>query len=214
MITFMNKLFDFFYLSSKRFITFQVFFALVILLIGQPATKAANLLESETIIAYFEEKQSNTRNLQDNVTVTIFANGYIKVYRPSYYKRSGTFSGYLDQVTLNQLWEKLTSPSLLYFNETKVQQQLKTARNQQKMTASTSQSVSDAPTTILKIYPNRYMPSADFDQGNWDAMKPITWHALYWTAENFPELEVLQNLIEIREQFEKILDRSDFEPVK
>lgn len=213
MTTFMNKLFDFFYLSSKTFITYQVFFALAILLIDPSATKAANLPESETVIAYFEEKQSNTRNLQDNVTVTIFANGYIKVYRPSYYKRAGTFSGYLDQIALNQLWEKLTSPSLLNFNETKIQQKLKTVRNQQKIVASTSQSVSDAPTTILKIYPNRYIPPANVDQSNWDVMKQITWYALYWTAENFPELEVLQDLLEIREQFEKILDRSDFAPV-
>lgn len=205
----MTRLFRSFPLVLKISSTLQMLLGLVLLIIGLSISHAENLLKSETIIAHFEEKQSSTRNFNENITVTIFADGYVKVYRPSYYKKSGIFSGHLDPVALNQLWNQLTSPSLLNFNETEIQHRLKTAKNQQEKNTLLLQRVSDAPTIIIEIYPNRYMPTANIDQNNWNTTKRITWYALQWTAENFPELEELHELMEVRELFENILESSE-----
>ena len=202
-----------FYLTLQIFNTSRVLLGLVVLLISPSISYAENMPRSETIIAHFEEKQSSTRNLNENIAVTIYADGYVKVYRPSYYQKSGTFSGHLDQISLNQLWNQLTTQSLLNFNEAEIQHRLKIAKNKQNESAISLQRVSDAPTTTIEIYPNRYMPSKNIDQGDWNTKKQITWYALQWTAENFPELEELHEFVEIRALFENILENSELKPL-
>ena len=57
------------------------------------------------------------------------------------------------------------------------------------------------------------MPTANIDQKNWNTTKRITWYALQWTAENFPELEELHELVEVRELFQNILESSELKPL-
>lgn len=57
------------------------------------------------------------------------------------------------------------------------------------------------------------MPPINIDQSDWDTSKRITWHALQWTVENFPELEELHELIEARKLFQNILEYSELEPL-
>lgn len=209
----MNQSVRRFYRALQISSMYRVLLGLVVLLIGSSISYAEDIPESETIIAHFEEKQSNTRNLNENIAVTIYANGYVKVYRPSYYKKSGIFSGHLDQIALNQLWHHLTTPSLLNFNEAEIRHRLEIAKIQQKQSTLSLQRISDAPTTIIEIYPSRYIPSSNTDQSNWNSKKQITWYALQWTAENFPELEELHELIEIRSLFENILEHSELKPL-
>lgn len=209
----MTQLFQRPLLTLQIFSTFRVLLGFVVLIINLPASYAENLPKSETILVHFEEKQSSTRDLNENITVTIFADGYVKVYRPSYHKKSGTFSGYLDPVMLNQLWNQLTTPSLINFNEAEIRHRLEMAKNQQKENTLPLQRVSDAPTIIIDIYPNRYTLATNIDQNNWNTTKRITWYALQWTAENFPELEELHELIEVRKLFENILEHSELKPL-
>ncbi|MBK7363952.1 MAG: hypothetical protein IPI97_02705 [Nitrosomonas sp.] len=209
----MTRLFQSVFLTLQIFSAYRLLLGLALLMISLSILYAENLPKSENIIAYFEESQSSTQNLNENITVTIFVDGHIKVYRPSYYKKSGTFSGHLDSVALNQLWNQLTTPNLLNFNEAEIQQRLKIAKNLQKKNTLSLQRVSDAPTTIIEIYPNRYMPPINIDQSDWDTSKRITWHALQWTVENFPELEELHELIEARKLFQNILENSELKPL-
>ena len=194
--------------------------ALMVLFIHKSGTSQEINIPAEThnqdsIIVSYRETLGGTRESMDSTALTIFSDGYMQIHRPFFMKQSGIYGAYLNWESLDHLWHLLTAREILQFDTTIVHKKIQEEKQQQKTLLSSVNSISDAPTTIIEIYPNRYKSSAqEFEQGNLHAKKTISWRGLKWTAEQFPSLEEIRPLITIQHEFEKIMDRSDFEKIK
>lgn len=171
--------------------------------------------QQDSIIISYRETLGGTRETMDSASLTIFNDGYMQIHRPYFMKQSGTYGAYLDLESLDHLWHLLTAREILEFDAAIVRNKIQEARQQQKALLSSVESISDAPTTIIEIYPNRYRsPAQEFGQGDLHAKKTISWRGLKWTAEQFPSIEEIKLLITIQHALEKIMGRSDFEKIQ
>lgn len=169
--------------------------------------------QHDTVIVSYRESLGGTRETLESVTLTIYSDGNMQINRPPYMKEAGTYQAYLEQNTLDHLWQLLTDRNILEFDAILVHNKVQEAKQQQAQ-LSPIEHISDAPTTFIEIYPNRYRPSALFAQGDLNAKKSISWRGLRWTAEHFSAIEEIQHLLLIQQQLEKIMEQSDLKKIE
>lgn len=174
---------------------------------------ASDSHQQDSVIVSYRETLGGTREALESASLTIFSDGYLLIYRPPYMKQAGTYEAYLEPNTLDQLWHILTDKKILEFDSTLVRKKIQEVKQRQAL-SSPIESISDAPTTFIEIYPNRYKSSEMFEQGDLNAKKTISWRGLKWTAKKFYDIEEIQYLISVQQQLETIMKQSDLKKVK
>lgn len=174
-----------------------------------PLPVASDTHQQDTVIVYYRETFGGTREALESASLTIFSDGYIQVYRPSYMKLAGSYAAYLEPNILDNLWHLLVDRKILEFDSILVRNRIQEIKQQQKALLSPAESISDAPATLIEIYPNRYKSSGIFQPGDPNTKKNISWRGLKWTAEHFPSIEEIQHLLSIQQQLQVIMKRTD-----
>lgn len=175
---------------------------------------ASDTHHQNTVILYYRETLGGAREAMESVSLAVFNDGYLLISRPAYMKLAGTFETYLESNTLDHLWHMLTDKKILEFDSTLLRNKIQEIRQQQRRLFPAIESISDAPTTLIEIYPNRYPSSDMFEQGDWNAKKNISWYGLQWTAERFPNMEEIQFLLSIQQQLTALMERPDLKKIK
>lgn len=217
------------FLSENKRWWLQTFLTMILLLLfikqgvaaqGMNISSESNLIttasdshQPDSIIVSYRETLGGTREALESASLTIFSDGYLLIYRPPYMKQSGTYEAYLEPNALNQLWHILTDRKILEFDSTLVRNKIQEVKERQAP-FSPIESISDAPTTFIEIYPNRYKSSEMFEQGDLKAKKTISWRGLKWTAKKFHDIEEIQYLMSVQQQLETIMKQSDLKKVK
>lgn len=169
----------------------------------------------DTAIVYYSETLGGSREALSGASLMIFNDGYMLVFRPAYMRLAGTYEVYLDAATLDQLWHNLTDEKILAFDSMLIQNKIQAIKQPQPTLFSTADSISDAPTTQIEIYPNRYQQATTlFEQGDWHAKKSIAWYALRWTAERYPDIVEIHHLLFVQQQLAALMERADLKKIE
>lgn len=168
----------------------------------------------EIVILNYSETLGGMREAMQSASLTIFSDGYMLIFRPAYMKQAGTYGTYLESNVFDRLWQMLTDRKILEFDAIDTRNKIQQVKQQQAGSFSIIHSISDAPTTLIEIYPNRYQSSGMFEQGDWDAKKNISWYGLKWTAEQFPNIEEIQYLLLVQQELRALMERSDLKKIK
>ena len=168
----------------------------------------------DTLIVYYSETLGGSREALSGVSLMIFNDGYMLVFRPAYMRLAGTYEAYLDAATLDQLWHNLTDEKILTFDPMLIQNKIQAIKQPQPTLFSTVDSISDAPTTQIEIYPNRYQATTLFEQGDWQAKKNIAWYALRWTTERYPDIVEIHYLLFVQQQLAALMERPDLTKIE
>lgn len=166
------------------------------------------------MIVYYTETLGGTREAMESASLTLFSDGYALIFRPAYMKHAGTYETNLEASTLDHLWQMLVDNKILGFDSIRIHNKIQEAKQQQATLFSTIDNISDAPTTLVEIYPNRYQPSGMLAQGDLNAKITISWRGLKWTAEQFPTIEEIQYLHAVQQQLAALMQRSDLKKIK
>ncbi len=166
------------------------------------------------MIVYYTETLGGTREAMESASLTLFNDGYALIFRPAYMKHAGIYETNLEASTLDHLWQILMDNKILGFDSIHIHNKIQEAKQQQATLFSTIDNISDAPTTLVEIYPNRYQPSGMLAQGDWNAKITISWRGLKWTAEQFPTIEEIQYLHAVQQQLAALMQRSDLKKIK
>ncbi len=167
---------------------------------------------SESVLLRYTEESNLMRETEGSASLHIYNDGYAAVYYPSYMRRAGKYGLYLDQSDMKRVWTLLSSKNILEFNKETVRQRLYAVDQAQNELPRKLSTVTDAATTILEIYPNRYK-SATYGDGSRDAVKKITWYGLKWDAKKYPDIPEIQDLILIQQKLQEIMQWSDLQKI-
>lgn len=168
----------------------------------------------DTAIVYYSETLGGSKEALSGASLMIFNDGYMLVFRPAYMRLAGIYETYLDAATLDQLWHNLTDEKILAFDPMLIQNKIQAIKQPQPTLFSTVDSISDAPTTQIEIYPNRYQATILFEQGDWQAKKSIAWYALRWTAERYPDIVEIRYLLFVQQQLAALMERPDLKKIE
>ncbi|MCW5602771.1 hypothetical protein [Nitrosomonas sp.] len=167
----------------------------------------------DTLIVFYSETLGGSREALSGASLMIFNDGYMLVFRPAYMRLAGIYETYLDAATLDQLWHNLTDEKILAFDPMLIQNKIQAIKQPQPTLFSTVDSISDAPTTQIEIYPNRYQASTLFEQGDWRAKKNIAWYTLRWVAERYPDIAEIHYLLFVQQQLAALMERADLKKI-
>jgi hypothetical protein len=174
-----------------------------------PLSVASDTHQQDTVIVYYRETLGGAREALEGASLIIFSDGYIQVHRPPYMKQAGSYKAYLEPNALDNLWHMLTDRKILEFDSTLVHNKIQEVKQQQRALLAPVESISDAPATLIEIYPNRYKSPEMFESGDSNAKKNISWRGLKWTAEHFSSIDEIQYLISVQQQLQVIMQRTD-----
>lgn len=169
-------------------------------------------IDSESILLRYTEENNLIREPEGGASLHIYNDGYAEIYYPSYMQRAGKYGLYLDQSDMERVWALLNSKNILGFNkETILQRRYAKNQTQEELPRKLS-TVTDASTTIIEIYPNRYK-STNFGDGSRNAVKKITWYGLKWDAKLYLDIPEIQDLIIIQQKLHEIMRRPDLKKI-
>lgn len=143
-----------------------------------------------------------------NPSLTIYQDGYIRVFYPAYMKQEGTYVAHLSSAGLEKLWQKLIDPRLLQFDSQKIRNEMYFQERSRSERPSIRQGKSDEVTAVVEFYPNRGSPHSTAIPGKPDEKKTISWYGLKTDAMRYTTVAEIQLLYEICEQLDAIM-RSD-----
>jgi hypothetical protein len=169
-------------------------------------------LHSESILLRYTEEHNLMREPEGGASLHIYNDGYAVIYFPSYMQRAGKYGLYLDQSDMERVWALLSSKNILGFNKETIRQRRYAMNQTQEELPRKLSTVSDASTTIIEIYPNRYK-SINFGDGSRNAVKKITWYGLKWDAILYLDIPEIQDLKIIQQKLNEIMHRPDLKKI-
>ncbi|MEY3122086.1 MAG: hypothetical protein RI993_911 [Pseudomonadota bacterium] len=178
-----------------------------ILLEISPANQASEPAQS-ALLLHYEPLHGGLREGMTNPSLTIYQDGYIRVFYPTYMKQEGTYVAHLSSAGLEKLWQKLIDPRLLQFDSQKIRNEMYFQERSRSERPSTRQGKSDEVTAVVEFYPNRGSPHSTAIPGKPDEKKTISWYGLKTDAMRYTTVAEIQLLYEICEQLDAIM-RSD-----
>jgi len=169
-----------------------------------PVNEASEPDES-TLLLRYEHLLGGLREEMTNPSLTIYQDGYIRVFYPAYMKQGGTYVARLNPVSLDELWRKLTDPRLLQFDAQKIRNEMNLLERNRSERPSRMQGKSDEVTAVVEFYPNRYQLHSTPFPGKLDEKKTISWYGLKSDAMRYATVIEIQLFYEIDEQLDAIM---------
>lgn len=169
-------------------------------------------LHSASILLHYTEENNLMREPEGGASLHIYDDGYAVIYYPSYMQRAGKYGLYLDQSDMERVWALLSSNTILGFDKETIRQRRYAKEQAQEELPRQLSTVSDASTTIIEIYPNRYK-ATHFGDGNRDAVKKITWYGLKWDAKLYLDIPEIRDLVLVQQELHEIMHRPDLKKI-
>lgn len=176
---------------------------------GVSSGRELDIRNESTVLLRYTQALGWPRNGRDNPSLTIYNDGFIRVFYPPYLKRAGTYAAQVDRAVLDQVWQMLTTAPLLEFDAGKARELMALHDQTSGYHASEVHSISDAPTIFIEFYPNRYYAPGGVREDVTDERKLITWYALQWDAGQYPEITEIQQLYAVHQRLEEMMQHSN-----
>ncbi|MDT8363388.1 MAG: hypothetical protein RQ714_01895 [Nitrosomonas sp.] len=178
-----------------------------------PASEVSQPDES-TILLHYVHLLGGPREGMTNPSLTIYQDGHLRVFYPSYMKQSGTYVASLSPASLKKLWRALTDQHLLKFDPQKVRSELSLLQKRDSSEQpSEVQSKSDEVTTMMEFYPNRYQPSPTLAQDARNEKKRISWYGLKSDVMRYETIVEIQLFYAVCEQLDAIMQSDQLEQI-
>jgi len=177
-----------------------------------PVNEASEPDESSILLRY-QPLLDGLREDMPHPSLTIYQDGYIRVFYPDYMKQGGIYVARLNLADLEALWQKLTNPHLLKFDAQKIRNEMSLLERNRSERPSRMQGKSDEVTAVVEFYPNRYQLHSTPFPGKLDEKKTISWYGLKTDAMRYVNIIEIQLFYEICEQLDAIMHSDQFRKI-
>lgn len=177
-----------------------------------PVNDASEPDESSILLRY-QPLLGGLREDMPHPSLTIYQDGYIRVFYPDYMKQGGIYVARLNPANLEALWRKLTDPRLLKFDAQKIRNEMSLLERSRGERPSRIQDKSDEVTAVMEYYPNRHPSHPISLPDRLDEKKVISWYGLKSNAMRYASVTEIQQFYEICEQLDAIMSSDQFRKI-
>ena len=139
----------------------------------------------------------------------VYANGRVLVHYPSYHVRAGSYETWLNDRQLRALMNDMSE--VVDFNREGTQRAVRKSLASKIDAGESLPLRTDATTETFAIALDDYQASASDEPRR--IRQQASWTNIAFQAEQYPEVNELQNLRRAQKRIQKLLDREDLKPL-
>jgi hypothetical protein len=169
-----------------------------------------------TVVVSFMEVLGEIKDQDPGPSVRVHGDGYVIVHYPRYMKRAGDYALQLSPQEMEGLMLSLIADKkILEFDEGAARRSKRDAAMALREGSQPNLfAVLDDSTTVIELRMDRYKPASENGQEFLNVDKKISWHGLRSDAEQYPNIEAIQNLAAVRQKLLSIMERRDLKRIQ